>query len=197
MWAGGTERAFNCLERAWQLRRGEGGKSPGVSISPALPFQSPPAPRLRLPFHPICTRNLYWSVLVFVCECICVCVCVRRGHFAQCLYFTGCLHLFCIQALVNVPVRHVSMRRNLPDVARQQKNAGRHRRFCLMALEKKTACELYEQNARLVKRSRWTHISRSRTTSLPFKRALPTIKMYYTESKGWISWNIIYSSKNV
>jgi len=60
---------------------------------------------------------------VFVCECICVCVCVcvRRGHFAQCLSFTGCLHLFCIQALVNVPVRHVSMRRNLPDVARQQK----------------------------------------------------------------------------
>lgn len=29
-------------------------------------------PLLRLPLHPICTRNLDWSVFVFVCACICV-----------------------------------------------------------------------------------------------------------------------------
>lgn len=42
---GQKQRAFNCLEWAWQLR-GEWRekKSPAVLISPALPFQSPPAP---------------------------------------------------------------------------------------------------------------------------------------------------------
>ena len=29
-------------------------------------------PLLRLPLHPICTRNLDWSGFVFVCVCICV-----------------------------------------------------------------------------------------------------------------------------
>lgn len=52
-------------------RRVEGGKSPAVLISPALPFQSPPTPSCLSP-PPICTRNLDWSVLVFVCACVCV-----------------------------------------------------------------------------------------------------------------------------
>lgn len=71
---GQKQRAFNCLEWAWQLR-GEWRekKSPAVLISPALPFQSPPAPLLRPSLHPIYTRNLDWSVSVSLCACICVC----------------------------------------------------------------------------------------------------------------------------
>ena len=70
-WIGETESLICWREHDnWEESKGRKISSSIDQSSSSISVVSNPL--LRLPLHPICTRNLDWSVLVFVCACMCV-----------------------------------------------------------------------------------------------------------------------------